>query len=530
MHKRIKEITIMRRVLLTVICMIVFVNSIKPQLFSSINNGIEIFYEVNSTKENQATLIYDQSYSKIEIDTLKLDTYVSYGEKKYLVTEIGNSALHSTKVKHIILPDSITKIKNNAFARNHSLVSISLPTSVISIGDGAFSMCIMLRTVSLSDSLKYIGGNAFGGCSNLQAIEIPPGVKKIEGFTFHCCFALKRVILPFGLKEIADNAFYTCSSFKIINLPNTLEIIGNYALERVILTEPVRLDSLKYLGEGAFSYSEIKSFNISKSELVSIPSFAFGGSNLAEIILPIELKTISKAAFADCISLESISFPESLTYIGKFAFVNCIKLGSVHMNNKSMNIDKHAFNNTKWLNDKLIGKTISVDEYYKKHIKSIGYSGVYFDQQRYFLDGEYFYKSKKDSAIYKYFASSESCNKRFVEYTYPVEMNYSTIDTFLIIDNGVRKINKWVYFNSSVLRVVQLPYTVEEIGCYAFARCKNLHTLIIEAREPPSICDYIVDAKNDICVYVPDASLDAYRVHMHWGEMNIKPMSDLLKK
>ena len=76
------------------------------------------------------------------------------------VVGISNEAFKDSKVKNVILPNSIQYIGREAFA-NSSLQQINLPEGLESIGEKAFYNCNGLGDVILPDSVETISSEAF---------------------------------------------------------------------------------------------------------------------------------------------------------------------------------------------------------------------------------------------------------------------------------------------------------------------------------------------------------------------------------
>lgn len=57
------------------------------------------------------------------------------------------------------IPNSVTKIGENAFIGNVSLTDITIPTSVTQIDNGAFRSCAKLSSIAIPDSVTKIGAN-----------------------------------------------------------------------------------------------------------------------------------------------------------------------------------------------------------------------------------------------------------------------------------------------------------------------------------------------------------------------------------
>lgn len=50
--------------------------------------------------------------------------------------------LNGTEITELVIPNSVTSIRNSAFHNCTNLTSVTIPNSVTSIGYGAFSNCI----------------------------------------------------------------------------------------------------------------------------------------------------------------------------------------------------------------------------------------------------------------------------------------------------------------------------------------------------------------------------------------------------
>jgi hypothetical protein len=167
------------------------------------------------------------------------------------------------------VPDSVTKIRNYAFASSANLRNITIPESINSIGEGAFSDASRLNSVSFtgSSNLKTIEDGAFRGASALDSIMIPASVTSIGDFAFsgtnleslefeadsklegigEYAFAstyMLNLSLPCSLKSIGDNAFgYNNYRLVSILIPCDLEYLGNEAFGAT-----TALESLIFLG------------------------------------------------------------------------------------------------------------------------------------------------------------------------------------------------------------------------------------------------------------------------------------------
>ena len=136
---------------------------------------------------------------------------VNYNNRTYTVTMIGDgdstysngSCSFSSKLKSILLPNSIVTINNYCFSKCYSLTEINIPNSVTAIGGVAFSGC-GLTSLVIPESIKKIGNGAFYGNSHLMEVFFLGSEKP----------------------EIRSNAFDYCHSALTLYVPNK-ETYGN---------------------------------------------------------------------------------------------------------------------------------------------------------------------------------------------------------------------------------------------------------------------------------------------------------------
>ena len=79
------------------------------------------------------------------------------------VTIIGTAFPNKYTITSVTIPDSVTKIENQAFDTCTGLTSMRIGSNVISIGVGAFRSCTSLTSVTIPNSVTSIGQTAFYG-------------------------------------------------------------------------------------------------------------------------------------------------------------------------------------------------------------------------------------------------------------------------------------------------------------------------------------------------------------------------------
>jgi uncharacterized repeat protein (TIGR02543 family) len=116
--------------------------------------------------------------------------------------------------------------------------TLNIPNSVTRIGDNAFSGCNELTTILLPNSITSVGYGAFEECVGLTEISIPDGVSIIESRTFYHCENLLSINLSASLMTIRNGAFSQCWNLKSISCeattPPTLEDEVFYSVDKSI--------------------------------------------------------------------------------------------------------------------------------------------------------------------------------------------------------------------------------------------------------------------------------------------------------
>ena len=163
--------------------------------------------------------------------------------------EIGGGAFEWSGLKEIIIPSSVTLIKDMAFKNCEHLEkviikkdsklevigadafmqarisSIALPNNLMQIGDAAFASCTRLKEVCIPDSVKEVGESAFSYCS-LRSIVLGRGIKFIPKNFANACYVLNSVIIKGDIEGVGKNAFKGVP-IEEIQIPNTSPIITN---------------------------------------------------------------------------------------------------------------------------------------------------------------------------------------------------------------------------------------------------------------------------------------------------------------
>ncbi len=119
------------------------------------------------------------------------------------------------------IPNSVTNIKDWAFALCPSLTSVTIPNSAISIGSRAFWGCDSLPIVTIPNSVVSIGDNAFSACYSLTSVTIGNGMTRIRYNAFSGCFRLTGIYFTGNAPSLGDAVFYGADDVVVYYLQGT---------------------------------------------------------------------------------------------------------------------------------------------------------------------------------------------------------------------------------------------------------------------------------------------------------------------
>lgn len=140
------------------------------------------------------------------------------------------------------------------------------------------------------------------------------------------CTFLHEIILPNALEEIGNNTFRG-SLIRSFKFPETLKSIGEYAFSGShIAGNVVFPDSMNLIGQYAFNQCDELEQVILPDSLGSIGSYTFYDcDHLTQVVYPKNLKSIPSYCFYHCDVLETFPLHEGLTSIGTCAFESVSK-------------------------------------------------------------------------------------------------------------------------------------------------------------------------------------------------------------
>ena len=237
----------------------------------------------------------DNNFNGLPIETLNLTG---------VETITRNAFQNCSKLKSVVLTNSLTSIGEYAFQGDSSLVSVTIPASVTSFGNG----------------------NNFRDCTGLQSANIQNST--IANFQFVNCTSLKDVTFSDNLTTVGQNAFGNCPSVETLTVPSSVTYINNVGIG----------------SSGPASFSGMTGLKTLNFYAKSVPANNFNGLPIENLDLT-GVVSIASNAFAECVKLKNITMTNSLMTIGSGAFGNCSALQQITLPSSIYGIDANAFHN-----------------------------------------------------------------------------------------------------------------------------------------------------------------------------------------
>ena len=419
--------------------------------------------------------------------------------------------LNGEEVTDLVIPESVTNIRSEAFVNCRDLRTVTITSSVTSIGSSAFKGCQALTKVTIHNGVSNIGSEAFKNCDSLSHVTIPSSVTSIGSEAFRGCNSLKKVIvqdmaswcaiqfygyeanplyyakhlysdeytevnnivIPYGATKIGAYAFYDFYGLTSVTIPNSVTTIESRAFYGCSGLTSVNIpSSITLIGRSAFfccnslkkvivpdivSWCSLKFDYDSDNPLYYAKHFYSNEeTEIKDLVIPNSVTSIQQNAFTGCSGFNSITIPKSVTSIGTSAFFGCSGLATLTIPNSIIKIGNYAFSGCSGL------ETISVEV------------------------GNPVYDSRDNcNAIIE--TASNTLLFGCKNTTIPNSVANISKSAFggcsglnsITIPNSITKIEDYSFQGCSSLSDITIPNSVTSIGIYAFENCSGLTSINI---------------------------------------------------
>lgn len=432
---------------------------------------------------------------------------------------------------YVALDDAIERIEYMAFAQCEEITNLQFGSHLQYIGEWSLNGCIGLEGLRFQEGLKEIASNAFGNCFGLQYVYLPNSLTTLGDFAIGNCPVLRTIHLGDSLRNVGSQIFDSCqgidtiyatmttppvldnTAFAASNLPGitcyvpkaslslyqqapvwssmNLKAIGSFDPEPCLIASGTCGDNLTWelscdsvltiSGSGAMTSAPwIKSYKtaiknaIIEDGVTNIYGYAFYYcSNLESVTIGNGVTQIEEYAFYKCTALESVQLPKNIQSIGNYAYAYCSSLTSIALPNSVTTMGDEVF----CMCTSLASASLS------ENLTKIS------------------------------MGTFDGC----------------TALSSIIVPEGVKTIEARAFYQCKSLVSIEIPSTVTFIDGVAFSLPISfetaLKTFTCHAIVPPSlgnnVFEYLEPGANLIRLYVPGASLEAYKAADQWKEFEI---------
>ena len=278
--------------------------------------------------------------------------------------------------------------------------------------------------IVVPEGVTVLGERAFGSFIKLRKITLPSTLKKISRFCFGGCSSLEEVNIPEGVECIESGAFSMTSDLKVVNVPKTVTELDGYAFNEAHGLTAINVDP----ENPKFRSIDGVLYNAEMDRLMFYPE-----SKKGDFTVPETVKTIDSWAFKKC------------------------HLGALHIGEGVNFIFESAFELARGLD------AITVAE----------------NNSRYRSDSNALY-TKDGATLIKYAITAPDTEITLLPQVTRINQSafaYSTKLERAIAPDGLKKIDRYGFYNATGLKSIELGNGVEDIAGEAFSGCKNLQSV-----------------------------------------------------
>lgn len=512
-----------------------------------------IFYQCTSLKD----VIIGENIETMGTEVFRDCTSLAFDHLNLpSLTTLGQNAFYGVKIKKLSLGSLTTLPAASSATQNYGdksvLEEVVLSGEVTTIPKYSFQQYSALRNIAGLDNVSTIELQAFNGCSSLQTELNMPNLESIGDMAFKGC-AIERITNLGRITSIAESSngngtFAQCKNLSFARMPSTLTTIGRFtfyncsSLKTLIMepvTPPTMSDTRTLSGTHAdlaicvpaasmSDYAAATNWESYKERLAPIEDYEDGGyvpiadpavlaicvanwdtngsgymsknecaavtdmtntfyqntdiTSFDELEHFTSLESLGTAlnwpgnygTFKECSNLKSVVLPPSVKTIGAFAFYGCSNLESV-------------------------GDLTNIE----------------------YIGGDIFHNCTKLSMVVN-MPNIKSGSSVYISFRNSAITGIGNIGQ-AILGGGW---GNGAFQNCKSLRFAILPTSVTNITGYDFDGCSALQTLVMRNESP---CTLGGLPSNVASIYVPDASVDAYKSASGWSSYaaKIKPMSSV---
>lgn len=467
-------------------------------------------------------------------------------------------------IGNIVIPNSVTTLEPNAFANltNSNLGTLTIGTGITSIEVEVFKGSKFKGNINIPSNVTSIKYRAFQNCTELTGLTLNNGITNLLPQAFEGCTNLTgQLIIPTTLTTIGASAFIGTKFTGDLVIPNAVLTIGDDAFRSVGITGQTGTltfsSSVTAVGYSTFQSSKFTGvLNLSNSTVQSIGTAAFRYCLFSSVSLPSTVTSIDPFAFDGMPNIISmIIHVVTPPTLGSTAVPGTypiyVPTGSVAAYQAATNWSAYssrifgfipfasqgAFRaaiNFGWDTDGNGIITQSELSAITTFPTTATVGGTALDSPSlYFRNNDYmttFHEMQYMTGLTTIPSGAGSggfysCDA-LTALTLPANLismgDYTFAFCYLLtsigtIPAGVTTIGNYFMMSCTSMQVVDLHSGITVIGSNAFLGCTAMVSITVRAVTPPTLGTVAFDNSNNCPIYVPAASVDAYKAATNWS-------------
>lgn len=454
----------------------------------------------------------------------------------------------------VVLPPTLLTLEQELFYNAYNLCALCIPTTVTLIKDICRG-CKSMTYVAVPAAIGVAGDYAFSGCSALRSLIV---LTHTASYTF----ANSTDMNSLAYLRVPSATIYlsmaSAFSLRRLYVPST---VASLTLTDARVLTTLNVPTVTTLvATGCYSLQEVTYGG------TAVGASAFAGcTSLRKVTFMGALATIGNYAFDGCNSLEAVVLPETVTAIGAYAFRNCYNLRTANIPTAAKNgldMTGSQFENCYSLEEITVpDNTMLMASMFSgcRALRKVTFLGGASNSATSLFNGcvglEELVLPSSMSVAGLNFAYNCSGLRRIV-----IPANLTTIPgsfcrgcyslhdiefagapssigtyafsgtgiTGLTFPEGLTTLGTYAFASCLLLRTLDLPSTLTSIQTAAIQSCTLLRELVVRNTTPPTYTASAISPNAGLRIYVPDASVAAYKAATNWTALAnyIVPLSE----
>ena len=361
-----------------------------------------------------------------------------------------------------------------------------------------------------------------GRTVNYQGVEMT--VEDIRAYTCYDNDHMKTLHLDGYVGDIGDNAFYDCDSLAGVTITNTVGNFGASCFEHCSSLTQADIDVNGSLGASCFQSCTDLTQAILGDSITEIGSSCFENcSSLVEITIPATVKSLGSSCFESCTALTQATIGTGVTKIPWSCFNGCASLAEITIPASVNSIGNNVFEGCTSLANVTIADRDSV--------LALGYNDSWDDEPMFadcplnavYIGGNISYPTAASRGYSPFYRNTSLESVTITDKETEISENEFYGCTNLknvTLGDGIETIGSYAFSGCAALEDFTFGSSLASIGAEAFSDCTAMTRLVSRTAEPPVCGPQALDDINKwTCkLYVPDASIDAYKAADQWKE------------